>query len=759
MENAKLELAEQFVHFTGEHLFLTGKAGTGKTTFLHRIRQTGMKRMIVVAPTGVAAINAGGVTIHSFFQMPFGPILPDTRGRGNGNRELFQRRFSKQKIGMIRSIDLLVIDEISMVRADLLDGIDQVLRRFRDRRKPFGGVQLLMIGDLEQLAPVVKENEWELLRDHYESPFFFSSKVLQQTTVVPVVLDHVYRQTDRKFIDVLNQVRSNRPSPESLELLNKRVIPGFIKEHREGYIILTTHNALADEINAGRLEELESPAQVFEAEIHGDFPEQACPTYPTLTLKVGAQVMFVRNDAGPNKRFYNGKIGIIEEIEEDTVFVKCDGEEELIDVNPVEWENKKYRIDPGTHDLREEVTGTFTQYPLKPAWAITIHKSQGLTFEKAVIDVRTAFTHGQVYVALSRCKSLDGLVLNAPVDRAGLFHNEDIAHFTRETHAKPPDEKSLEEARERYTAGLLQELFEVTLLQHQLTKFIGELEQFEGSLTGTAIPVAREARSRFRKEILEVSVKFIPLIPALVEGITGRDKAESKPGEPVQPKNLPGDEPATGREMTRYEALTGKADSHPGGNAESNQDQTLLQEKVRGASRYYMNKLTEIFEVLTSAVPYQTDNREVKKRLDRSYNQIRETVHFKKRCLEACEDGFSLPAYLEKRARAHLEEPPSVRSTEAVETTDRSDIRNPGLYGQLMTWRNRMASERGVPHYMIVPVKVLVTLSNYAPSTLKEMGRVKGIGKKTLERYGDTLLEIIADSGAANQLRTGGKEK
>jgi len=755
MENAKLELAEQFVHFTGEHLFLTGKAGTGKTTFLHRIRQTGMKRMIVVAPTGVAAINAGGVTIHSFFQMPFGPILPDAGSRENGNRELFQRRFSKQKIGMIRSIDLLVIDEISMVRADLLDGIDQVLRRFRDRRKPFGGVQLLMIGDLEQLAPVVKENEWELLRDHYESPFFFSSKVLQQTTFVSVVLDHVYRQTDRKFIDLLNQVRSNRPSPESLELLNKRYIPGFIKEHREGYIILTTHNALADEINAGRLQELESPARVFEADIHGEFPEQACPTYPSLTLKVGAQVMFVRNDAGPNKRFYNGKIGIIEEIEEDTVFVKCDGEEELIDVNPVEWENKKYRIDPDTQDLREEVTGTFTQLPLKPAWAITIHKSQGLTFEKAVIDVRTAFTHGQVYVALSRCKSLDGLVLNAPVDSAGLFHNEDIARFTRKTYARPPDEKILEAAMERFTAGLLQELFEVNLLHHQLSKFMGELEQFESSLTGTALKITRQVRSRFRKEILEVSVKFIPLIPALVGEMSNSNNAGTKPGQPVHQQGLPEDQQAQSRGISREKPSSGYPDSHPGSRPESTPDKNLLQEKVRGASRYFLDKMTYIFQDLVSAVPYQTDNREVKKRLDRSYNRIREIVHFKKRCLEACTGGFALADYLEKRARAHLEDPPPVSKPEAVETTDRSDIRNPDLYGQLMKWRNRMASERGIPHYMIVPVKVLVTLSNYAPTTLEELSRVKGIGKKTLERYGDTLLEIIADSGATNLLRTG----
>lgn len=379
--NPQLQLANDFVEFTGQHIFLTGKAGTGKTTFLRHLKDRSPKRMIVVAPTGVAAINAGGVTIHSFFQISFGPQVPGYQG---GDKQGF-KRFSKEKRNIMKSLDLLVIDEISMVRADLLDGIDETLRRFRNNNRPFGGVQLLMIGDLQQLAPVVKEDEWNILRSHYETAFFFSSKALQKTQYVSIVLLHVYRQSDQHFLDLLNKIRDSQADRELIDQLNKRYKPNF-DPGNENYIILTTHNAKAKQINESKLVRLKTKSVHHGAEVGGNFPEYTFPTEVDLELKKGAQVMFVKNDPNPEKRYFNGKIGTITDFTEDEVIVQCPEEKEPIYVTAVEWQNIKYSIDEDTKEIRESVEGTFTQIPLKLAWAITIHKSQGLTFDRAIID-------------------------------------------------------------------------------------------------------------------------------------------------------------------------------------------------------------------------------------------------------------------------------------------------------------------------------------------------------------------------------------
>lgn len=304
MENPELELARRFVERTATSVFLTGKAGTGKTTFLRELRARSPKRMIVLAPTGVAAINAGGVTIHSFFQLAFAPYVPESERGIAPDRPREAVRFSRQKIAIIKSIDLLVIDEISMVRADVLDAVSDVLRRFRDRRKPFGGVQLLLIGDVRQLAPVVRDEEWALLRTFYDSPFFFDSKALKQTDYVGIELQRVYRQSDGRFVELLNRVRDGRVDRNVLDELNRRYVPGFRPGDDEGYITLTSHNHTADAINERRLAELDAPSHTFEAEIEGAFPEYLYPTHPSLTLKKGAQVMFVKNDPSPEKRYY-----------------------------------------------------------------------------------------------------------------------------------------------------------------------------------------------------------------------------------------------------------------------------------------------------------------------------------------------------------------------------------------------------------------------------------------------------------------------
>ena len=378
-ENQALREAWDFVEHTGRSIFLTGKAGTGKTTFLKTVIERSKKRSIVVAPTGVAAINAGGVTIHSFFQLPFSPFVPNARIKSKFD-------FGKEKRRIIASLDLLVIDEISMVRSDLLDAIDSVLRRFRDRYKPFGGVQLLMIGDLQQLTPVVTAEDEALT-----------------------------------FIDVLNHIREAHPTAEDLTLLNNRYKPAFIPKPGEGYIRLTTHNHLADSYNEHELAKLSGRSYTFQAKIEGNFPEYSYPTSEQLTLKQGAQVMFVKNDPTGNLRYFNGRIGEIVEISDSRVFVLCPDDSEAIEVEPLEWENTQYQLNPETREIETKVQGKFRQLPLRLAWAITIHKSQGLTFDHAIIDANLSFAPGQVYVALSRCRTLDGMVLSAPIEARAII--------------------------------------------------------------------------------------------------------------------------------------------------------------------------------------------------------------------------------------------------------------------------------------------------------------------------------------------------
>ena len=452
--NPQLELAYDFLEYTGVNVFLTGKAGTGKTTFLRELKRRSPKRMIVVAPTGVAAINAGGVTIHSFFQLPFGPYVPGvTEVVGQGDKLHYTHKFNREKINIIKTIDLLVIDEISMVRADLLDAVDDMLRRYRSKNEPFGGVQLLLIGDLQQLAPVVKEDEWALLKQHYASAFFFHSKALAATRYVMIELKHVYRQQDREFVDLLNRVRENRVDTAVLGMLNRRYIPDFKPSDEEGYITLTTHNHQAQRINDVKMAELSTRAYSFKAEVKDNFPTYSYPTEETLVLKQGAQVMFVKNDSSPEKRYYNGKIGKITAINDRSIEVVGKEDGLKIQVTPEEWTNTRYTLDEETREITETVEGTFKQYPLKTAWAITIHKSQGLTFERAIVDANAAFAHGQVYVALSRCTSLEGLVLKSKISSRDIFIRKEIVEFSQIFNNQALIEKSIKESEAELQYG------------------------------------------------------------------------------------------------------------------------------------------------------------------------------------------------------------------------------------------------------------------------------------------------------------------
>jgi len=694
--NSQLQLAYDFVQFTGKNIFLTGKAGTGKTTFLYNLKKHSPKRMVVVAPTGVAAINAGGVTIHSFFQLSFGPQLPDykTSEFKNHERQDKVKRFSKEKINIIRSMDLLIIDEISMVRADLLDGIDNTLRRFRNRNLPFGGVQLLMIGDLQQLAPVVKEDEWSPLRKYYDTPFFFSSKALQQTQYLSIELQHVYRQKDEHFIKLLNKIRDNKIDRDVIVELNARYKPDFNPDNA-GYIILTTHNAKAKQINDSKLNRLSGKIHTFEAEVSGNFPEYIYPTDFELKLKAGAQVMFVKNDPNPAKEFYNGKIGTIINIDNDIVEVNCEGDEEPINVMPVEWEKMKYKIDEETKEIKETVEGTFTQYPLKLAWAITIHKSQGLTFEKAIIDAQAAFAHGQVYVALSRCKSLEGLILSTPIGAHSVKHDRTVESFTKHYEENQPDRKQLETSKKVYQQQLLTNLFDFDTLQKFIFFSIKLLKEHSGSLQGNPMVVFQEINKKVKEDIVDVSGKF-------------RNQL--------------------------LNSLSKKIDI---------EKDATLQDRIQKAGVYFSGKIKELVADKIENITIETGNKAIRKSLKDVTNKLLKEALFKSSCLQACQKGFIVKNYLKARAKAslgdHTLKPVPAKSAETVST----DITSPDLYKRLKAWRNAKADELDWDVYMVLQLKTMRELSAKLPVTKQELKAINGMGKKKLEMFGDDLLEMI----------------
>lgn len=456
-ESLPYYLAEEFAMHTNRPLFITGKAGTGKTTFLRKLREQSPKNMAVVAPTGVAAINAGGMTIHSFFQLPVRTLIPTPQSY----KQLFaEQRLTQRKRNMIYHLEMLVIDEISMVRADVLDAIDAVLRRYKYRKdQPFGGVQLVMIGDLFQLSPVVtRGDDEEAMKKYYEGPYFFQAKVMQDLQPIYVELDHVFRQQDQTFVQLLNEVRENQLTAQGRALLNARYNPRFRNSDEDFHITLTTHNRLADELNERELAKLSDAPHVFTAEIKKDFPVNIYPTEEVLTLKQGARVMFVRNDDQKPRRFYNGKIGVITDIDSDRIVVRCeDGD---IEVTRMVWENIRYREDEKTGKIDEEILGTFTQYPLRLAWAVTIHKSQGLTFDRVIIDAARAFAAGQVYVALSRCRTIEGIVLSSPLDYVELDNDPSVLRYTDSQPSVETIRQALPTARKEYEIQLFSALFD-----------------------------------------------------------------------------------------------------------------------------------------------------------------------------------------------------------------------------------------------------------------------------------------------------------
>jgi len=697
VSNPQLQMASDFLQFTNCNVFLTGKAGTGKTTFLRRLKESTPKRMIVVAPTGVAAINAGGVTIHSMFQMPFGPIIPGQ----TADKTQSTRRFNNEKIDVLKSIDLLVIDEISMVRSDLLDGIDEVLRQYRNRNKPFGGVQLLMIGDLQQLAPVVKDDEWQLLKPYFDTPFFFSSKALKQTEMVSIELKHIYRQTDSRFIEILNKIRDGQPDDSTLKALNERFIPGFVDKLSEGYIILTTHNQQARQINDRKLLALQGRQRIFEAVVEGDFPEYTFPTERELHLKIGAQVMFVKNDTSRQKQFYNGKIGVVEKIEDEFIAVRCEGESETIRVEKAEWQNVKYAIDDVSKEIKESVIGKFVQYPLKLAWAITIHKSQGLTFEKAIIDASASFAHGQVYVALSRCKTLEGMVLSSPIGLQSLRPDQTVKGFINQVEANQPGKEQFLRLKQEYQQSLLFELFDLGLLRYRLSYCQKIAYDNSTILYGTLKDEIPHLQHVVLNELVPVADKFKDQIKLyVVDNIDVVDNA-------------------------------------------------ALQQRIVKAVSWFAEQLLTKIECAVNELVVVTDNKAVRKTMNDALIRFREELAVKLACFEACKTGFETSVYLTAKAKASITKQAIKKTTSSTSDDDREvqslTVQHPELYNRLKKWRNQEAARLNHPVYLVISTATMTELSNQLPVYLSDLKNIKGLGKTKYAQYGAALLQIVLE--------------
>ena len=692
-KNEELDLAWSFVEKTDKNIFLTGKAGTGKTTFLHKIKNESLKRLVIVAPTGVAAINAKGVTIHSFFQMPFGPILPDSQLIEQNKSK---HKFAKRKIDIIRSLDLLVIDEISMVRADLLDGIDQVLRRYKDRNRVFGGVQVLMIGDLQQLAPVVKPDEWNLLKSYYDTAFFFSSKSFQSSNPISIELKHIYRQKNKEFIAILNEIRNNTISDVSLAELNKQCQPNFSPKQDEGYITLTTHNNRANRMNEDELAKIKNTTKNYVAEIGGDFPENSYPNHQKVLLKRGAQVMFIKNDSSIEKRFYNGKIGLVVDMDKDSVTVQCPDDDFDIMVGYETWDNVRYTIDEETKEIKEHLNGSFSQIPLRLAWAITIHKSQGLTFEKAIIDANASFAHGQTYVALSRCKTLDGIVLKTPIERRSIIHDNQVVSFTKDVEDNPPSNADLSQSKKNYQLNLVKELFSYKQFEFPIKRCMKVYHQNKNVLRGNILPPLQKVLDEGVAELIKVGNNFHHQLVELSKDIN----------EPENDK--------------------------------------AIQERIAKGLNYFIYQTEEKIAKPLTELKYSTDNKAVDKDLSKALASIEDYLSAKRFCFDGLKDSeFDTLKYLKLRANSVLQKVEKKAKRIKIDYT--AESANPELFEQLRELRHVFAQQEAVPHFQVFTQESLFEMCEILPTTAKQLKAINGMGKIRVNKYGDKIIEAIHD--------------
>lgn len=701
--NSQLELVNDFVRYTGQNIYLTGKAGTGKTTFLRQLKKESPKRMIVVAPTGVAAINAGGMTIHSFFQLSFAPQM------GEHSEQAKQKFFNKTKINIIRSLDLLVIDEISMVRADVLDAIDRVLKRYRRNNQPFGGVQLLMIGDLQQLAPVVKREEWDIMRTVYDTVFFFSSLALKETSYVSIELTHVYRQQDRTFISILNKVRENRLDAEAAKLLNERYIPNFKVPDDSDYITLCTHNNRAKNINDVEIGRLPTSVTKLTAKIEGNFPVYAYPTDEVLDLKLGSQVMFVKNDPNPEKLYYNGKIGKITHMAFDDIRVQCPEDDFEIDVTPQKWENIKYTVDERTAEITEDIEGTFEQIPLKTAWAITIHKSQGLTFEHAVIDAQSSFAHGQVYVALSRCKTLEGMVLSSPIAPRSIISDNTVNSFVKHVEENQPDDTVLSACKNAYQAKIIHEVYDFTRIAFLLRGILRVAQENYGSFPESFIHQLDDMNMAMSQHLLRVSTSFDNQVKSLL-------------------------------------AENPDLDSNP-----------TLQQRIIKASEYFSEQTKNIILSHLLIFNLEIDNKTIAKQINRYIDDLQDEINMTVKLIELCKGGFNLSKVLDLRAKIAMQPKQKKATKKATPATE--DIEHPELFKMLRSYRYEKAEEMQMPAYVIFSQKALLSITHYLPQDIAALKGIKGIGAMKAKQFGPDIINMVLEYCREYSIDTGSAPK
>lgn len=707
--NSNFKHALDYINYTNSSVFLTGKAGTGKTTFLKYIKEHCSKQMAVVAPTGIAAINAGGVTIHSFFQLPFSPFIPEyslnneTSGLDN-NPYL---KISSEKRAIFQQLELLIIDEISMVRADVLDAIDNLLKTVRSNyNDAFGGVQVLFIGDMFQLPPVAKEDEWNILSQYYDSPYFFSSNVIQKNKPVYIELQKVYRQKDETFISILNQVRNNSLQQESYTILNKYYNPNFTWDNKKNYITLTTHNHKADIINSEMLHKINSPLNTYTASIEPLFDVKNYPAELHLELKVGAQIMFIKNDLEKTKRYYNGKIGIIEKLEEDKIFVLCSNETEVIEVKKYKWDNIKYKLNKKNNQIEEDIIGSFTQFPLRLAWAITIHKSQGLTFENAIIDAEQSFAPGQVYVALSRCTSLNGMVLLSKISASSLISDYRIIRFLSEEE-KNKTENSLYEEKKKYQSNIILQLFCFESILQKVNIFSNFITEQASSL------------------IINSNNNINSLQNRIINTQTVFNKFETELQLLFNSTYLP-------------------------------EENSVLQNRLQKATTWFINEI-EIIINFIQTLSITSDNKFIALKYNDYANKILTELHFKQYLLKGIEANFSIDII--NKLKKNYQPNNSNINIYSGKNTDYYKGKHPLLFKELILLRNKLAEEYRMPIFMVASTKSIDELVEYLPQTEDDLRQISGFGDKKTSTFGSHFLEVITHYANNNNLISDIKHK
>jgi hypothetical protein len=694
--NPKAQLLVEYVSNTRENIFLTGKAGTGKTTLLHYIQSHCKKNMITLAPTGVAAINAKGVTIHSFFQLPFIPFVPnknlDYNDNANNIHQLISTlRYNKNLILSIQKLDLIIIDEISMVRADVLDEIDIILKHFRNNfNEPFGGVQILCIGDMYQLPPVCKDTEWSMLSKYYSSIYFFDSEVLRESPLLQIELEYIYRQKDDVFLEILNEIRNGNLSEENSNILHQKYVPNF-NNNTENFITLTTHNAKANQINTNKLNEINEKEYSYKAEITGDFPEHMYPCEKDLILKVNTQVMFLRNDT--EKAYFNGKIGNIVALNNNEIIVQCEPNNTLINVKKEIWENIKYSNN--NNKIEQEIIGTFTQYPLRLAWAITIHKSQGLTFENAIIDAGASFAKGQIYVALSRCKSMQGLVLQSKISPILLKVDERIIEFSQQNKHQNTLNNRLVFAKKIFAENLIIQMFSIEKLQHNFSSFFQEnIKTYQENNQQQWFAAILSALNDLQNVFLKFQPKLVSYFYVDI------DINEN------------------------YEAQT----------------------KINKAATYFTTHLQILFEH-TFKHPFHIKNKKQADEINTFLNNFLEDIYLKIEQLHLINQRFFIEQLQEKiieiklnfpKVNTYIEKPKENKSA-------LNNIENKGLYNDLAYARQELAKAENCPLFHIVSNTILEEMCLKLPQHESELLNIKGFGKIKTKKYGDTFLKLIID--------------